>query len=332
MVTLRSRADTLARQDPLTGLANRRALLEAMHDVSGRVGLLMLDVDDFKATNTRFGHPGGDRALVSVADCLRRTCRSGDLPARLGGDEFAILVRGVDPDGMAKLAERVLCEVRAAGSVRVSAGWVVSHRGTDQLLIEADQALAEAKRGGKDRALSLRVADGGQVEPVRAAPCCRRPSAARRRAASAKSVARGRRRPRASCPTRIAVHVAHERVGLDVELEDVAVAHPFGAVDVAREARVVGVGGREGGEVVHAEERFARRRAARRSRSRAATTAPGRARTATAGGGRGRGRRTCGCARRGGRRSPPGPPRRSSTTISRGRTALTLRSLGSGPA
>ena len=55
---------------------------------------------------------------------------------------------------MAKLAERVLHEVRAAGSVRVSAGWVVSHRGTDQLLIEADQALAAAKRCGKDRALS----------------------------------------------------------------------------------------------------------------------------------------------------------------------------------
>ena len=108
MITLRSRADTLARQDPLTGLANRRALLEAMHGLSGRIGLLMLDVDDFKAINTRFGHPGGDRALVTVADCLRRTCRAGDLPARLGGDEFAILVRGVDPDGMAKLAERVL--------------------------------------------------------------------------------------------------------------------------------------------------------------------------------------------------------------------------------
>ena len=64
MITLRSRADTLARQDPLTGLANRRALLEAMHGLSGRIGLLMLDVDDFKATNTRFGHPGGDRALI----------------------------------------------------------------------------------------------------------------------------------------------------------------------------------------------------------------------------------------------------------------------------
>ena len=82
MITLRSRADTLARQDPLTGLANRRALLEAMHGLSGRIGLLMLDVDDFKATNTRFGHPGGDRALVSsptacAARAAPATCPRG---------------------------------------------------------------------------------------------------------------------------------------------------------------------------------------------------------------------------------------------------------------
>jgi diguanylate cyclase (GGDEF)-like protein len=154
MVSLRSHADRLARQDPLTGLANRRALLEAMNEATGRVGLLMLDIDDFKAMNTRFGHPGGDRALVSIADCLRRSCRAGDLPARLGGDEFAILVRGVDADAMAALADRVLNEVRSTSSVRVSAGWVVSGRGTDQLLIEADQALAAAKRSGKDRALA----------------------------------------------------------------------------------------------------------------------------------------------------------------------------------
>ncbi|HEX6024372.1 MAG TPA: GGDEF domain-containing protein [Solirubrobacter sp.] len=154
MVTLRAHADRLARQDPLTGLANRRALLEAMNDVTGRVGLLMLDIDDFKAVNTRFGHPGGDRVLMTIAGCLRRSCRASDLPARLGGDEFAVLVPGVDADTMAALADRVLDEVRGTSSVRVSAGWVVSGRGTEQLLLEADQALAAAKRGGKDRALA----------------------------------------------------------------------------------------------------------------------------------------------------------------------------------
>jgi diguanylate cyclase (GGDEF)-like protein len=114
----------------------------------------MLDVDDFKATNTRFGHPGGDRALVSVAECLRRNCRSGDLPARLGGDEFAVLARGVEPAGMEALAQRLLEDVRESATVRVSAGWVVGPGGTERLLLEADQALAAAKRSGKDRALS----------------------------------------------------------------------------------------------------------------------------------------------------------------------------------
>src|SRR3954454_9274641 len=85
MVAAQARADELARTDPLTGLANRRALLEAMalHERGQCLGLMMLDVDDFKQVNTQHGHPGGDRALVFVADCLRHSCRTGDLPARL---------------------------------------------------------------------------------------------------------------------------------------------------------------------------------------------------------------------------------------------------------
>jgi diguanylate cyclase (GGDEF)-like protein len=156
MVELRARADELARTDPLTGLANRRALIEAMDGAGGRargerLGLLMLDVDDFKHVNTVHGHPGGDRALVFLAGCLRASCRAGDVAARFGGDEFAVLVRDADEDGMAALAERLLGAVRLGDSIRISVGWAV---GGGDLLNEADAALAEAKRGGKDRALS----------------------------------------------------------------------------------------------------------------------------------------------------------------------------------
>ena len=112
----------------------------------------MLDVDDFKHVNTVFGHPGGDRALVFIADCLRKSCRVGDVPARLGGDEFAILVPGADAEAMAALAERLLDEVRLGNSVRISVGWALDSGG--DLLLEADGALAAAKRSGKDRALS----------------------------------------------------------------------------------------------------------------------------------------------------------------------------------
>jgi diguanylate cyclase (GGDEF)-like protein len=159
MIDLRARADELARTDPLTALANRRALIEAMDGDGGpgrheHVGLLMLDVDDFKHVNTVFGHPGGDRALVFIAGCLRRSCRAGDLAARLGGDEFAVLVRGAEPGGMAALAERLLDAVRLGDSVRISVGWAIATAGGEDLLRDADIALAEAKRGGKDRALS----------------------------------------------------------------------------------------------------------------------------------------------------------------------------------
>jgi diguanylate cyclase (GGDEF)-like protein len=167
MVELRTRADDLARRDPLTGLANRRALLEAAGASPGRraddrLGLLLLDVDDFKLANTLHGHPGGDRALRFVALSLRSVAREGDLPARLGGDEFAVLVRGATVEAMEALAERVLATVRASDDalglpgfvLRVSAGWALDEDDADALLVAADQALLRAKRSGKDRAFS----------------------------------------------------------------------------------------------------------------------------------------------------------------------------------
>ncbi len=125
MVAAQTQADRLARLDPLTGLANRRALLEAIEAEPGRVGLLMLDVDDFKRVNTLHGHPGGDRALQFVAECLRarlpgggsrgaagrrrvRGARARDLAGRDGGARRA-------PDG-ARARGRIRCGSARAGS------------------------------------------------------------------------------------------------------------------------------------------------------------------------------------------------------------------------
>lgn len=154
MVELRAQAERAAREDPLTGLANRRALLEALTAADGPVGLLTLDVDDFKRINTLHGHPGGDRALVFVANALRASSRAHDLPARLGGDEFALLAPGVDAAGMEALAQRLMAQIRFGDQVRISAGWVVGDAEPSQLLLEADEALRAAKRDGKDRALA----------------------------------------------------------------------------------------------------------------------------------------------------------------------------------
>ena len=108
MVELRAHADALAREDSLTGLANRRALLEAMatRGRDERVGLLMLDIDDFKRMNTLYGHPGGDRVLVFIAGCLRRSSprgRPADAPRRRRVRDPRAR-RGLPRDGRARRA------------------------------------------------------------------------------------------------------------------------------------------------------------------------------------------------------------------------------------
>ena len=119
-VEMRERADALALSDPLTGVANRRAF-EALMDLgrsggraSDRIGLLLVDLDDFKTANTLFGHTGGDRVLCAAADALREAARGNDLVARLGGDEFAILATGISRPATERLAQRVLDKVAAA--------------------------------------------------------------------------------------------------------------------------------------------------------------------------------------------------------------------------
>jgi diguanylate cyclase (GGDEF)-like protein len=161
MMRLRAEADELARRDPLTGLANRRALTEAVEAHTAgrraavRIGLLIVDVDDFKAVNTRFGHPGGDRALIAVAGALRRAARPQDLVARLGGDEFAVLALGADADRMGALARGALSAIRDTG-VHASGGWALCPADAedgDGLFVAADDALRTVKRQGKDAAL-----------------------------------------------------------------------------------------------------------------------------------------------------------------------------------
>jgi diguanylate cyclase (GGDEF)-like protein len=173
MVALRAHAVDLARRDPLTGLANRRALVETLErHAAGRrsrdqVGLLVLDLDDLKGVNTRYGHPGGDAALRAVGDALRKCAREVDLPARLGGDEFAVVALDASSDGMAVLAERVLDAVRRADPglpglrLRASAGWALcpgDANDVSELLVAADRALLAAKSAGKDTAFAATYA------------------------------------------------------------------------------------------------------------------------------------------------------------------------------
>nr|WP_244162160.1 bifunctional diguanylate cyclase/phosphodiesterase [Micromonospora eburnea] len=151
----------LAHTDPLTGLANRRGLLRALHrcaDAGLPCVLLGLDLDGFKNVNDMRGHDVGDAVLAEVGRRLRGNLRPGDLAARLGGDEFAVLMRGASDAG--PVAERLLGVLgdpyeEADGPIFLSASiGVAGNRGeTDVALLlrNADLALRYAKQRGKNR-------------------------------------------------------------------------------------------------------------------------------------------------------------------------------------
>ena len=159
-----------ASRDALTGLLNRRRLLELLDEdlrASSAGGaappaLLFLDLDDFKQVNDALGHQAGDQLLVEVSRRLRDAVREGDVVSRFGGDEFAVLCRGVhDEQAAGEVARRVLEAVTGpvvlgAGGVTVSGslGVVVAgpaHEEAEDLLRDADAAMYQAKAAGKDR-------------------------------------------------------------------------------------------------------------------------------------------------------------------------------------
>ncbi|HDS1656147.1 TPA: GGDEF domain-containing protein [Stenotrophomonas maltophilia] len=159
--------DQLARQDGLTGVANRRefdALLLAEWNRARRSGtelaLLLVDIDHFKAFNDQHGHPAGDRCLQAVAAVLKVIAgRGGDSVARYGGEEFAVIVPASPLSGVLALAERLREAVEGLplpeGRVSISIGVGYLHppalASAGQLLADADAGLYAAKRAGRNR-------------------------------------------------------------------------------------------------------------------------------------------------------------------------------------
>jgi diguanylate cyclase (GGDEF)-like protein len=146
--------------DPLTGLGNRRLLVETLERAEGDVSVVFVDIDRFKDVNDTFSHEVGDQVIRRVADILRSHCRAEDVLVRYGGDEFVVLVNG-ETTAAGVIAERVLTAVRetrwdeiAEGlKVSVSIGLATSLPSTDAMA-HADIALYSAKRGGRDQVVS----------------------------------------------------------------------------------------------------------------------------------------------------------------------------------
>jgi diguanylate cyclase (GGDEF)-like protein len=164
--------ERLAGTDVLTGLPNRRAFFERADQIFERataagasVAAMMVDIDRFKAINDTHGHNTGDTILTSVAATIRDAVAvsgaSDSIVARLGGEEFAILVMGLQPSAVARLAERIGHDARRvehrhggeAISATVSIGVSLRRDNAvvDAVLKAADDAVYAAKRAGRDR-------------------------------------------------------------------------------------------------------------------------------------------------------------------------------------
>lgn len=152
-----------AMKDALTGLLNRRALLDNPLQIApSGTAVIMLDLDYFKTINDRFGHDSGDRILKAFAELIRANIRTNDLAARMGGEEFCIIMPDSNPKSAAAVADRIRSQIEATivqtanGPLRatVSAGIAIrlaEPETLQSLLNRADAALYEAKASGRNR-------------------------------------------------------------------------------------------------------------------------------------------------------------------------------------
>nr|WP_255607216.1 GGDEF domain-containing protein [Ancylobacter sp. Lp-2] len=175
------RLSSLASLDPLTGIANRRsfdAVFAVQWSTARHLGVLMIDIDDFKLYNDHYGHMDGDRCLHRIAQALAGAVAGTDVIARIGGEEFAVLLPGATLASAAELAERLRLAVEELGidhapslrgPVTVSIGCATCAPAPGlyggDLMLAADQALYAAKQAGRNR-----VRLGGSVRPAGQGP------------------------------------------------------------------------------------------------------------------------------------------------------------------
>lgn len=171
-------AERRAQTDPLTGVLNRRALIERLDGACARararqlpIGLLFIDLDHFKEINDSYGHPAGDACLASIIAPIQMELRQSDVIGRYGGEEFIVILSSASASSAHTIAERIrerVAEVRVEGygtPIRITCSIGVAASDTlgvwgEHLIARADAAVYAAKRAGRNRV---------QVAPPRAA-------------------------------------------------------------------------------------------------------------------------------------------------------------------
>jgi diguanylate cyclase (GGDEF)-like protein len=171
----------LAHTDDLTGLYNKRRLLEQLNAEIARarrygeiMSCLMIDIDHFKLINDSYGHQAGDEILRQAGPLLRQSLRITDFVARYGGEEFTIVLPRTDAAGAYRAAENLrrkiseatfpvpgASEIKISISIGIATCTKFDHLDADQVVLRADRALYQAKRSGRDRCCFAEEADPG---------------------------------------------------------------------------------------------------------------------------------------------------------------------------
>ncbi len=158
----------LSEEDYLTKLHNRRKIHEILENEISRskrynstFAVILLDIDNFKMTNDKFGHNAGDQVLVKISDIIRKTIRESDIASRWGGEEFLVFCPHTNIDGAFSLAEKLRSNIEKnefgeVGYKTSSLGVAqIEHADTVQSLIQrADEALYSAKNSGKNMVMA----------------------------------------------------------------------------------------------------------------------------------------------------------------------------------
>lgn len=180
---LRKAMIRMSQEDHLTGLFNRRRIAELIENEVLRAtrygtmfGVILMDIDHFKAVNDRFGHQTGDEVLIAIADVIRSNVRATDLVGRWGGEEFLIILPETDLGGSLSLAEKVRTRLESADLGKISHktasfGVTAFVEGDDleAIIGRADGGLYAAKRGGRNRVEKVLAGVTAGLEPAASA-------------------------------------------------------------------------------------------------------------------------------------------------------------------